>query len=346
MIYLFYQSWNNTVSNHAGMKYMCQKLEELYPEKYKAIEVAKEKIHNAKSGILNRALNYFFRPVRKLLSEKKIKKSIESLNLTSTDIAVLIEYMDKHVNQLFIAKKIKEYNRRIRVVGFSHLVPSKLDEQFNKNELELWMDYVDGLVTLGSSLTEYYKKNGIDSNKIKTLYHYIDDYYLVKSINNDWKFKVLAQGNQMRDIDTLSEIICNNKDINFVVCQGVNDLSKKLGFENVRLLPFLDESELRDLMSECPVSLNVMKDTIGSNVIVTSMGMGQAMVCSDVGSIRDYCNFDNSMLCKTVDDFSHALNSLKTNTNELLSLRKKSATAAIRFRLISFEKDFYEFLNS
>ena len=36
-------------------------------------------------------------------------------------------------------------------------------------------------------------------------------------------------------------------------------------------------------MNDSDISLNVMKDTIGSNVICTSMATGLAMVVSDVG---------------------------------------------------------------
>ncbi|UVV76520.1 glycosyltransferase family 4 protein [Bacteroides fragilis] len=56
-------------------------------------------------------------------------------------------------------------------------------------------------------------------------------------------------------------------------------------------------------MNKADVSLNIMKDTIGSNVIVTSMAMGLAMVVSDVGSIRDYVDESNGLFCLTSKDF-------------------------------------------
>ena len=49
--------------------------------------------------------------------------------------------------------------------------------------------------------------------------------------------------------------------------------------------------------------LNVMKDTIGSNVICTSMATGLSMVVSDVGSIRDYCSETNAVSVLLHDDF-------------------------------------------
>lgn len=41
-------------------------------------------------------------------------------------------------------------------------------------------------------------------------------------------------------------------------------------------------------MKQSDVSLNVMNDTVGSNVITTSLAVGLAVVASNVGSISDY----------------------------------------------------------
>ena len=60
---------------------------------------------------------------------------------------------------------------------------------------------------------------------------------------------------------------------------------------------------MQHYMNDSDISLNVMKDTIGSNVICTSMATGLAMVVSDVGSIRDYCDETNACFCSSPDDF-------------------------------------------
>ena len=65
----------------------------------------------------------------------------------------------------------------------------------------------------------------------------------------------------------------------------------------MKLIPFVEEENLRRYMEQSDISLNVMHDTIGSNVIVTSMASGLAMVVSDVGSIHDYCDERNSVFC-------------------------------------------------
>ena len=48
-------------------------------------------------------------------------------------------------------------------------------------------------------------------------------------------------------------------------------------------------------MANADISPNVMEDTVGSNVIVTSLAMGLAMICSNVGSIKDYCDDSNTI---------------------------------------------------
>lgn len=343
MIYLLFQSWNNTDSNHAGMKYMCRKLEELYPGRYKAIEVAREK-SQSKSSFFLRGVNLLLRPINKRIMDKKLGDIAASLDLNDNDTVVLTEYMDKFVGHISIARAVKKRMPKVKVIGFSHLVPAKLNGQFDDEELHRWTGCVDGIVTLGHSLTDYYIQRGVPRHKIFTTFHYIDEYYLSQSINRESDFKVLVQGNQMRDMDTLGDVVRKNADIEFVVCQGVSDLRQQLDYPNVKLKGFLSEGDLRQLMAECPVSLNIMKDTIGSNVIVTSMGMGQAMVCSDVGSIRDYCNEAGCFFCKTPDDYTKAIADLRSDRARMEKMRSDNLGHARRFRIEKFEEELYAFV--
>lgn len=100
----------------------------------------------------------------------------------------------------------------------------------------------------------------------------------------------------------------------------------------------VDETELRQYMSESDISLNVMYDTVGSNVIVTSLGMGLAMLCSDVGSIRDYCNDENAMFCKSVSDFSEALKLLVMDRDRLSKMQLAAAEKGRELSVDNFVK--------
>ena len=94
------------------------------------------------------------------------------------------------------------------------------------------------------------------------------------------------------------------------------------------------EAELKHYMNDSDISLNVMKDTIGSNVICTSMATGLAMVVRDVGSIRDYCDETNE--CSSPDDFIKN-NMILANDRELLnSLKKMSLKKAQQFSIDNY----------
>ena len=128
----------------------------------------------------------------------------------------------------------------------------------------------------------------------------------------------------------------------FTICQGVVDMSAFFSeFDNVRLIPYVAESDLRNYMDESDISLNVMEDTIGSNVIVTSMAMGLAMICSDVGSIRDYCDESNTIFCNNncVEDFSNAIKKLSEDSDLLYSMRLSAQHKAMLFSIENFHKD-------
>ena len=87
----------------------------------------------------------------------------------------------------------------------------------------------------------------------------------------------------------------------------------RLFFKNVRLNKFIPETELLVKMQQADVSLSVFDDTIGSNVIVTSLACGLPQVVSDVGSVRDYCSEENAIFCKTTEDYVQAIQFLDKN---------------------------------
>ena len=78
-------------------------------------------------------------------------------------------------------------------------------------------------------------------------------------------------------------------------------------------------------MQTSDISLNLMKDTIGSNVITTSLACGLVVLASNVGSIRNYIEhnkegflFDNNEECNSY------LNNLNKDRLLLKSLKKNA----------------------
>jgi len=224
-----------------------------------------------------------------------------------------------------------------------HLVPSLYDQKYNNKQFEIICSYIDYLITLGHSLSEYLANiRKIDSRKIITLFHYVDcRYYSPIDIRITKAPTVIVMGNMMRNYESLVKIVHNVPDTTFFICQGHQNLYDYFKNErNVRLIPFVSENELKLLMNKADISLNVMYDTIGSNVIVTSMAMGLAMICSDVGSIRDYCGPDNAIFCSNnnLHEFSDAVKLLCENINLLVSMKQQSVYRAQKLSISNFHK--------
>lgn len=302
--------------------------------------------HSLFSKIINRLIN----PIKEYKNNRKIKnisrKFVSNLKIGEKDTVILMEYMDKSVNQNEIADFLKKKYPNIKIYGLSHLVPKRIDQLFNKQDFNRWIRDIDYIITFGSSLTRYYIDRGVSESKVITTFHYVDRYYKNEKLTYQ-DFKILIQGNMMRNVNLIQEIVRQNPSVDFILCQGIKDLSTQFGdLDNVKLMPFLNEGDLRKLMEECPVSLNVMEDTIGSNVIVTSMAMGQAMICSDVGSIRDYCDDTNCIFCKNITDFNNAIRLLSNNFEILSEMRVSSIKRSENLTIDRFAKKLLSEINS
>lgn len=342
MKYLICQDWRNTSNNHAGIKYLCNKMEEMYPSECTCYTIP-FLIPFKKSAVKNAILKKVQLHVAKIRHKIYVYKIYQKLKqeIQPGDKIIIMEYMEKMFPMLWFAKKIKRNNPQIAVYGMVHLVPSKLEKAFGDTKFIEWTSYVNKIITLGSSLTDYFIKKGVNKDCIITSFHYVDRYYFNDDINySDKPLTIIAMGMQMRNIGLLKTLVKNNKSLKFIICEGLSDLSHDFGeYTNVQLIPFVAENKLRELMSIADISINVMEDTIGSNVIVTSLAMGLAMVNSNVGSIHDYCSDDNSFFCLSETDFSNAIETLDKNRDMLYSMKLASRKTANKFTIEKFYKD-------
>lgn len=339
MKYLICQEWRNTASNHAGMKHMVLLLKKYYPDDYEIVVFPQILLTSSSLGL--RKNNILYQLYLKFLSFIFIpylyKNTVRKLRpiLSKDDTIYFLEYCEKMTPTYQSVKYLKKHCPQTKVFGMIHLVPEKLGKAFSTAQINKYIKPLDRVLTLGTSLTDYFLKYlSISENKLKTLFHYVDlDYYkaLDKKKEVDTP-RILVQGNQARNFDLLLKVVNNNPQVEFVICQGVLDLKDKFfGCSNVKLIGFVEESELRAIMQNSEVSLNIMDDTIGSNVIVTSMAMGLAMIVSDVGSIRDYCRNDGAIYCDNnkPEEFGEAIKELTQNRKKLLELREKSLSYSL-----------------
>ena len=341
MVYLISQDWSNTSGNHAGMVHMGKLLLKNYPNKYKLTVFPEKKkwcfiFKNQLAQRIALKINFsLLIPIMRFFFAIKFLFKIKN-----TDSVLLLEYLVTGYSQKGIAVLLKLFRPKVRVLGLCHLTPSVLEDYFSKKTIKSWLSKIDNVLTLGSSLTQYFTQLGIPSKKITTFYHYVDrNYYkrLTPVVNNTDRLKIIISGSQMRYNELVCAVVSDIEDVDFIICKGKDNVTTYPSKENIKLVGFVPEDELRQLMNDSDISLNIMVDTVGSNVITTSEAMGLAMIVSDVGSIRDYCDNSNTVFCKNTEkDFINAIKFLRDNREVLFNYKLNSLQIAEKYDISDF----------
>ena len=182
MNYLVVQDWPNTHGNHAGMLHMCNMLKSKYPNDYEVIVLKSpfSPFFRNKKGF--RKLDYLFRMVyEKVYYPYRVicvcRKNMQRLK--NDDNVFLLEYIYPETSQLQLAKYIKKQFSGIRIYGLSHLTPSYAEKKYNNYPSMVleWSEYINKILTLGSSLSSYFISCGLPQKKISTGFHYVDSDY-------------------------------------------------------------------------------------------------------------------------------------------------------------------------
>ena len=95
----------------------------------------------------------------------------------------------------------------------------------------------------------------------------------------------------------------------------------------------MPESELRNLMQSSDISLNMMNDTVGSNVITTSLASGLVVLASNVGSIADYITDGKDGFL--FDNIQEALDKLGLLANDRTLLHTMKMNAVDKAKTLS-----------
>lgn len=353
MKYLIVQDWKPTHGNHAGMVHMCQMLVDRYPDQYQMFVKEEPVCPPKRKGLLSiydkacKVLRYDndSNPVNHYLSDTFYKEYLELCKpmfekLKDSDEIFLLEYLTPDAPQLKLAKYIREHFPKVKIYALSHLtvIDQKHYSLGRGNVAMKWTEPIDKVLTLGSSLSNYFQGCGINSDKISTGFHYVDSSYYHKSekLLNHRPLTIIAMGAMKRNYPLLSQIVKDCSQVHWIICRGRNKDVDSLFAEtgNVDLKGFLSEDELRHQMDISDISINIMEDTIGSNVVTTSMAMGLAMVASDVGSIRDYCTEANTIFCEnTPKSFIKAISTLVNDDEKVLKMKKASIELSKRLTI-------------
>lgn len=322
MIYLICYDWLSTRGNHAGMSHLCDMLVNRYADIYALKKIQFKHVVWLPSKYICRKIDKCIDKFNNLVFELRFKKILRSLQ--DNDTIVLMEYLHPIEDQSKYALLIRKQNVKVNIIGLVHLTPSALtDLGVGAKNIEYWVKPIDRIITFGHSLSDWLVSIGVPIEKVVTTRHYVDSDYYYRSypILLD-RPRIICMGNLQRNYSILEQIVSRCPDVEFTLCSGRAQLSNFSKYSNVRLLGYLSEEQLRTEIEKANVSLNVMDDTIGSNVITTSMAMGLAMIVSDVGSVRDYCDERNAIFCKRVDDFVQAINTIPIKPLSEASLMK------------------------
>lgn len=269
--------------------------------------------------------------------------------LCENDIVFFIEYLGgwRAGGHSIIASTLKKWNIKNHLCGLVHLAKSHLLESYNEKNIVLELNNIDYIIVMGSSLEKDIIQLGFEG-KILTTFYYVDTkfYHPLKTESNK-RLKAIAIGNLKRNHHAIANIAKNCPEIDFIVCSGKSNLDY-LTTENVSVLGYMEEKEMLMHMQNADISLSIMEDTVGSNVIVTSLACGLINVVSDVGSIRDYCSEKNSVFCTTEQDFISALKALSTD-HELTKKKENARERALEISLdksVSWYDNFFEKINN
>lgn len=328
MKYLIVQDWPNTHGNHAGMVHMCEMLCKKYTDTFRMLVKPCPRELPKHKGIIGKFLGRCDRQRyrKQFVSEYFDLCQPMFANLKKGDEVFLLEYHLPYTTQFELARYIHSSYLEVIVYALSHLTPMWYRHHRGSEKMILeWEKVIDKQLTLGGSLTQYFVSIGIPETKLSTGFHYVDnEYYAPEGVALHDRPTVIVMGALQRDFMLISDIINGCPDVRWIVCKGHANIDRLFeGLDNVELMGFMDEDELRYQMSRADISLNVLEDTVGSNVITTSMAMGLAIVVSDVGSIHDYCSVENAVFCENkVQPFVDAINGLASNPELLLSKRE------------------------
>ncbi|SKB48754.1 Glycosyltransferase involved in cell wall bisynthesis [Parapedobacter luteus] len=314
-VYLLYYDFKHTSGNHAGMAYFSRQLANQVPQ----IVLVKHINQEYRGG---RFVAYIYAICIFIYLLFVLKKG---------DKVVFMEYLSKYfAHQNVIANLLRRVGLKQRLAGLVHLGGKHLLSLYgSKREIKKQLAVLDQVIVFGGSLAEFIREVGYEGEVVQT-FHYVDTAFYqpdMRKKQDDNRLHVLFMGSLLRNFAQLEKIIaaCSGQGIVFHIGMGKSKRMLLSHSDHVRIYGYLTEMEMLKLMQCCDVNLSVLEDTIGSNVITSTLAAGLIQVVTEVGSIRDYCDERDSFFCRETVDYINALNQLASCSQ----LREEMRTAAI-----------------
>lgn len=327
-VYIVYYDFGGTSGNHAGMSHLVRLLD----EHIEFVHPIKSFPHHFKGG---KYLAQLYAVWLAVYFRFKLKRGDKVFFFEYLTFGTAFQSLTARLMRLFGIRQ--EIYALIHLSG-QHLLELYKSEQYIRKSLQP----VDKIFVFGSTLADFLNRIGYNKDIVVT-FHYVDTGYYRPSEKKQAldRLQVICIGSLKRNFRLLQAVVSSVGDVDFHILMGKSNLHALFSdYPNVRLYPFLSEQEMLHLMQSCDVSLSAMEDTVGSNVITTSMAVGLVQVVSDVGSIRDYCDEHNSFFCKGEQDFSQALTLLASDRSLLQQMRFATLQRA---EALSFEAFIHQF---
>jgi glycosyltransferase involved in cell wall biosynthesis len=327
--YLVYYEFASTMGNHAGMAYLARYLDQNLEQVKLVKHIPQEfKYGGYLSRVYAVGVAYYLLTV-----------------LKKEDKVFFMEYLSRGVaHQDITASILRKHGVRNAFYALVHLSGSHLMELYKTEKVLLnKLNKIDKLFVFGSSLKRFLLDIRFPKEVVQT-FHYVDTAYYKPGPagkGGTSGLQVICMGNLKRNYTQLRDIVANTPDVTFHVCMGRSKLGSIFEqFSNAKVYGFLEEKDLLALMQRCDVNLSVLEDTIGSNVITTSLAVGHIQVVSDVGSIRDYCDEGNAFFCTETPGFIAALYALKDNRASVLRMKQNAMQKSAHFSKEAFLRVF------
>jgi glycosyltransferase involved in cell wall biosynthesis len=329
-IYIVYYDFKNTSGSHCGMQYLAKYIK----SERKNIVLIKHIYQQFKWGYY---LGFIYARLISLYLYFTLK---------SNDKVFFLEYCTGSIGfQHRIASFLRKHNFKNKFIGLIHLSGSHL-MSLNKTEdsIKKKLLPLDKIIVFGSSLKKFLLGINVEKEVIKT-FHYVDNkYYQPLDLEHGHKseINVLVLGNIKRDFRKIEQIInASSSSFHFHVCNGLSQNIYNFSSQSkISEYGFLTEQDLLKIMQKCDVNLSVLEDTIGSNVITSSMALGHIQVVSDVGSIRDYCSIENAIFCDSIEDFISALSLIQKDKDLFIKMKNESIKLSKKFSIENFLIEF------
>ena len=297
---ILYHRWPNLAGNHAGMAYFMRQYQ-------RAVGRGVRMLHTAPG--------YGRWPAR--LRRVWIMSLAAWLRwrLGRQDGVLFLEYLGGRQcgDHREVALALQRAGSGPRRLGLVNLPISHMRGLYSEDYIREGLAALDEIVVMGSALQRDLQQI-VPDTPVRRIPHFVDTEFYSPGPEpcQDRPVRCIAMGFLQRDAGRLRRIVQACPAITFDVCIGNRQDLHRL-FEDVPNAvrhPFLPEVELRRLMQQADMSISVLEDSVGNNVIVTSLACGLPQVLSDVGSVRDYCSEEQAVFCQTDEEFIGALTRL------------------------------------